>query len=72
MPEKETFDDKYVQTAFLILESKLLRLKTICAIQNKSMANVLRELADDYINQNSNIIVSISNEDKHEKAPSRK
>jgi len=49
-------DDKFVQTAFLILESRLLRLKSLCAIQSKSMADILRELVDSYINNNSDIL----------------
>ncbi|MBC8228910.1 hypothetical protein H8E77_05100 [bacterium] len=59
MAEKTPKNDKgLVQTAFQINKHQLLQLKAICAFQKKSMAKVLRELAEEYIDENYHAVLS--------------
>jgi len=51
-------DDELVQTAFILQKHKLLRLKAICALQNRPMCDAIRELIDGYINHHSIILAS--------------
>ena len=42
-------DAELVPTTFLIRKSKLTRLKSICVLQNQSMAEALRKMIDAYV-----------------------